>query len=355
MYFVYQTVYNVNQQATANQDNESQIQGWKYTPPAALHHPNPNLKAAIVTFARGDRGTMQKLRLTMRNIEDSFNHNHGYPYIIFTDEDLSNEFKELVSSTTKGDVVFEKVGKDYYGYPKGIDKKKAAEARIKLKDVMFGDSEDYRFNSRFMAGTIFRHPALQDLDYYWRIEAGTEYVCPIAFDPFQYMKDHKKTVSFSMALYEYHETLPSIWSTAKEFASEHPDWVVPDEEGSGSLWKFVKDNNNGDYNRCHFWSNFQIADLSFFRGKQYQAFFNYLDKSGGFFYERWGDPVVHTLAMVLFLKKQDIHHWDDIGYSVANYFIHCPNDRTLWSQCTCRPEKNFAYNPYSCFAWFEAA
>lgn len=61
-----------------------------------------------------------------------------------------------------------------------------------------------------------------------------------------------------MALYEYHETLPSIWSTAKEFASEHPDWVVPDEEGSGSLWKFVKDNNNGDYNRCHFWSNFQV-------------------------------------------------------------------------------------------------
>ncbi|CAO3668315.1 unnamed protein product [Umbelopsis ramanniana] len=258
----------------------------------------------MVTFVRGDRGTMQKLRHTMRNIEDSFNEHHGYPYIIFTDEDLSTEFKELVSSTTKGDVIFEKVGKDYYGYPKGIDKKKAAQARVDLKDVMFGDSEDYRFNSRFLAGTIFRHPAIEKLDYYWRIEAGTEYVCPIAFDPFQYMKDHNKKVSFSMALYEYHETLPTLWNTVKEFASEHPEWVVENKEGSGSLWPFVTDTNTGDFNRCHFWSNFQIADLSFFRGEQYQAYFNYLDQSGGFFYERWGDPVVHTLAMVLFLKKK---------------------------------------------------
>lgn len=99
----------------------------------------------------------------------------------------------------------------------------------------------------------------------------------------------------------------------------------------------------------------QIADLSFFRGEQYQAFFNHMDKSGGFFYERWGDPVVHTLAMVLFLKKEDVHHWDNIGYSVANFFIHCPTDRLQWAQCTCRPEKNFDYNPYSCFPWFENA
>jgi alpha 1,2-mannosyltransferase len=156
LFFAYKSVNSVNEKALANQDNASDNQDWQYIPPQTVHHPNPNLKAAIVTFVRGDRITMQKLRLTMRNIEDSFNRNHGYPYIIFTDEDLSAEFKELVSSSTKGDVVFEKIGKDYYGYPKGIDMKKAAEARIKLKDVMFGDSEDYRFNSRFMAGTIFR-------------------------------------------------------------------------------------------------------------------------------------------------------------------------------------------------------
>lgn len=158
LYFSYSTIESAASKEFAKDEQDvASLQHWSYTPPANIHHPNPRLKAAVVTFVRGDRGTMTKLRQTMRNIEDSFNNKHGYPYIIFTDENLSTEFKELVSSSTKGDVIFEKVGKDYYGYPKGIDMKKAAEARENMKKVMFGDSEDYRFNSRFLAGTIFRY------------------------------------------------------------------------------------------------------------------------------------------------------------------------------------------------------
>jgi len=49
-------------------------------------------------------------------------------------------------------------------------------------------------------------------------------------------------------------------------------------------------NDNGDtYNRCHFWSNFEIADLNFLRSPAYMNYFDHLDKSGGFSYERWGD------------------------------------------------------------------
>jgi hypothetical protein len=36
-------------------------------------------------------------------------------------------------------------------------------------------------------------------------------------------------------------------------------------------------------------SNFEIARVDFWRSKPYRAYFDHLDKSGGFFYERWGD------------------------------------------------------------------
>ena len=36
------------------------------------------------------------------------------------------------------------------------------------------------------------------------------------------------------------------------------------------------------------WSNFEIADLDFWRGEAYQKFFEFLDSKGGFYYE------VHT-------------------------------------------------------------
>jgi hypothetical protein len=40
------------------------------------------------------------------------------------------------------------------------------------------------------------------------------------------------------------------------------------------------------YNMCHFWSNFEIARLDFFRSKPYEDFFRMMDKSGGFWTER---------------------------------------------------------------------
>ena len=33
------------------------------------------------------------------------------------------------------------------------------------------------------------------------------------------------------------------------------------------------------------WSNFEIADMDFWRGPAYTAFFDYLDSTGGFYYE----------------------------------------------------------------------
>jgi len=59
------------------------------------------------------------------------------------------------------------------------------------------------------------------------------------------------------------------------------NFLVDDEKG----W-------DGEYNLCHFWSNFEIASLDFWRGEAYMKYFETLDKAGGFYYERWGDAPV---------------------------------------------------------------
>lgn len=68
---------------------------------------------------------------------------------------------------------------------------------------------------------------------------------------------------------------------------EHPD-MIP----KNNLMRFVSDNNGDSYNLCHFWSNFEIGDLNFLRSREYMEYFEYLDRTGGFFYERWGDAPV---------------------------------------------------------------
>jgi len=66
--------------------------------------------------------------------------------------------------------------------------------------------------------------------------------------------------------------------------------------------RFLSDNNGSRYNLCHceskfscskptlilgipVWSNFEIADMDFWRSEAYQKFFDHLESKGGFYYE----------------------------------------------------------------------
>lgn len=42
--------------------------------------------------------------------------------------------------------------------------------------------------------------------------------------------------------------------------------------------------------------------------------FRFLDEDGGFYYERWGDAPVHSLAAAMLLKPEQVHHFSDFGY-----------------------------------------
>ena len=74
-----------------------------------------------------------------------------------------------------------------------------------------------------------------------------------------------------------------------------------------------------------------------------------LDQDGGFFYERWGDAPVHSIAAGLLLKKEEIHFFDDIGYWHVP-FTHCPTSeqKRLENKCHCNPKDNFDWKGYSC-------
>lgn len=77
------------------------------------------------------------------------------------------------------------------------------------------------------------------------------------------------------------------------------------------------------------WSNFEIADMDFWRSEAYMKFFEYLEATGGFYYEvtlsisslfvfaeyaqRWGDAPVHSIAAALFARKDQLHFFKDIG------------------------------------------
>lgn len=86
--------------------------------------------------------------------------------------------------------------------------------------------------------------------------------------------------------------------------------------------------------------------MRFFRSKIYSEYFNYLDRTGGFFYERWGDAPVHSIAAAFFLPRSQVHFFHDIGYRHSPY-IRCPQDEAshLNGRCSCERGNNFGIPP----------
>ncbi|KAF8879573.1 glycosyl transferase [Infundibulicybe gibba] len=212
---------------------------------------------------------------------------------MLNDEEFTDEFKKGVSALTRSSMEFGVVPREHWNQPDWIDEEKATAGRAALKeaDIIYAESVSYRNMCRFNSGFFFKHPLMQKYRYYWRIEPDVHFHCDVDFDPFLLMQDEKKTYGFTIAVYEFRETVLSLWGHVKDFIKEHPEFVA--EENSAM---FLSDDGGDKYNLCHFWSNFEIADMEFWRGPAYTAFFEYLESKGGFYYERWGDAPVHSIA-----------------------------------------------------------
>lgn len=176
--------------------------------------------------------------------------------------------------------------------------------------IQYAAMKSYHQMCRWNSGMFYKHEALQEYQYYWRVEPKVHFFCDIDYDVFRYMQDNNKTYGFTINLFDDPKTVPSLWPETAKFLAAHPDYLHPN---NAQGW--VTDNerrpehnlNANGYSTCHFWSNFEIADMSFWRSKVYEDYFNHLDRAGGFFYERWGDAPVHSVALALFEDKNRIH------------------------------------------------
>ena len=129
-----------------------------------------------------------------------------------------------------------------------------------------------------------------------------------------------KTYGFTIAVKELKETVPNIFRYASAYKRNRnlkskglwemfieprpkgeeilpkddpkyqdplPDEILSMEPGHTRLADIDPYAMAGEtYNMCHFWSNFEIARLDWFRSREYEEFFETMDRSGGFWMER---------------------------------------------------------------------
>lgn len=297
---------------------------------------------------------------SMRSLEDRFNKDYHYDWVFLNDVPFSMEFIEATTAMASGKTYYSLIPSKDWDRPDWIDEKKF-EDRLQLlhdKGVLYGSSKSYRNMCRFNSGFFYKQKILEPYDYYFRVEPDVEYFCDFPYDPFKVMKKNNKKYGFVISLHEYEDTITSLWDAVDEYIEENSRDIDMERNSydfitnSDIIGKFspIVDSNS-DYNLCHFWSNFEIGDLNFFRSERYNRYFDFLDSKGGFYYERWGDAPVHSIGVSLLLNRDEIIHFDELGYYHAP-FGTCPGAYYLRlqqrCQCDAHAQSNIDISPNSC-------
>ncbi|THH15415.1 hypothetical protein EW146_g5054 [Bondarzewia mesenterica] len=348
--------------------------------PATARLPSVHrMNATLLMLARNTdlEGAVQ----SVREMEDKFNKKFRYPWIFLNEEPFTEAFKRRVGNLAK-----------------------ATEGRNKLvqKNIIYGGSVSYVLvfidtatcaastRASFFATRLSNNIAIiggSSENFYddtrgppssSRFRPDVHFHCEMDFDPFEYLQTHNKTYGFTISMKEFEETIPTLWAAAKGISYPLP--LLRRGIGTGntsppimrwpsyrritakaiiyaivcliSIVSFPTKNAHvsvGPFEKHKVWSNFEITDMDFWRGEAYMKFFEFLDSKGGFYYERWGDAPVHSIAIALFARKEQIHFFREFGYE-HHPFTHCPREKVRWEKgrCSCNPSQNFDYNMYSC-------
>lgn len=300
------------------------VQGNNY---AADNPHSDRINATLLSLVRNRE--LKDLIQSMQDLERTWNHKFNYPWLFINNEPFTEEFKRVTRQNTAAHITYATIPADHWDVPSWINLDLMEESAKILEEegVQYAHMTTYHQMCRWNSGKFYHHPALEGMDYYWRVEPNVHFFCDVDYDVFRYMRDHNKTYGFTVNLYDSPQSIATLWPETTKFLAAHPETLA---ENNAMSWLTDKERRpehnfkaNG-YSTCHFWSNFEIAALDFWRSPAYEKYFEHLDRAGGFFYERWGDAPVHSIALGLFEDKSKIHWFKDIGYQHIPFF-NCPN------------------------------
>lgn len=114
----------------------------------------PRANAAIVMLAQ-NRDVEEAVE-SLRSFERRFNRWFHYPIVFINDEPWTDEFVEEVSAVASGDVIFDVVPQQKWGFPEWMDKEdvRAHLATQGSTDVLHAGKESYHHMCRFYSGYI---------------------------------------------------------------------------------------------------------------------------------------------------------------------------------------------------------
>ncbi|KAJ3969123.1 nucleotide-diphospho-sugar transferase [Lentinula raphanica] len=310
--------------------------------------------------------------LALLNVENRFNRRLQYPYVLFTASEeehamINDEERQKIDWITQGRATLAVLTKESWDIPDFYDM-----ARVEDSIHTIGFTSGYRSMCRFYSGFFWKHPALAQYDWLWRLDSDIEFHCDIPYDPIERMVNAGTLYGFIQINADAVWVQPSLASNVSEFLFDYyssPNSALSNINGipaastdvnHGFVWhgkegieKALKgEAGSQEWTTMCMYNNFEISHRSLWESEIYTAFFEHLDRAGGFFYERWGDSPIHSFGIAMMLRKDQVMQFHDMGYQHQGWAYECPP----LDRCTCLKDGSTAADfDDQGYRWFNAS
>jgi len=275
----------------------------------------PKPRGVIIYLARSQEEDVTNLIKSLRLLKEHFLNKFSYPVIIFVENSFKDTWKKQIKDSAALDPRFEIVR---FEIPPFINPED-----VPPRVGEYGHGIGYRHMCRFFSGLVYLNPILSDYDWYWRLDTDSFILSDISYDIFRFMKARHIIYGYINYRKEDQSVAVGLWDSVSQYVLDRK--IAPT-----FLKKFLKD---GKWDQSIFYTNFEISDLNFWRSKQYQDFFNYIDQAKGIYMHRWGDAPIHTFAISIFIPERRTHRFGDIHYQHQG-FINSPFKNYFRKRCT---------------------
>jgi len=255
--------------------------------------PSDKPKALIYYLIMGNR-VSNELKRSLSTLDEQFNNAFRYPVVIFYNESDQLVNEDAIRSLTKSSVFFQKV---VFEVPPFMNERSVPEHGCLGRFPV-----EYRHMCRFQALSVYEQPIMSaavGAQFAWRLDDDSYIMHPIKFDIFGYMRDSGYRYAYLHENIDNYECVCGLWEAAGQY-------VTYEALKPAFFYEWPK--------KRIFYNNFEISDLSLWRSTEYRKFIAFTDRMGGIYYRRWGDAPIKTIAVSLFVNRNQTFRFQSIGY-----------------------------------------
>lgn len=152
----------------------------------------------------------------------------------------------------------------------------------------------YRHMCRFFSGGLYELPIMNIYDYYLRLDSDSFIHTKIDYDIFEFMKSGNYNYGYIAPAVQYDnpKVVGGLWAEVEKWINDNaietkmPLSAIPD--------------------RKMYYTNFELAKVSWFQRGGYKALFDHIDSTGGIYTGRWGDAPIKYLGVNLFMPQSEL-------------------------------------------------